>query len=357
MRLIRFFNFTCCPCSRRRDTTVTALGCARALLCLAVVLATTSARTADPDNSLDERFAPLSSVSANVPAAQQTWFFRWERYARSTQGRPIETLQIGNGPFRTLVLGSLHGSEAMAVEVVEQLATHLGKSPDHWHEINVLLVRTPNPDGFANRNSLNARGVDLNRNFPNSAALQTTREGTSAFSEVESRTVRELLATYRPHRIVHVKSTRNATGWALCSRRADATAKFLIGFRNLRVGRLEEHLVSGSVESYAIGTLGLETITLAVPNRSNKETVWRDYRNALLAAAAHVDPAWRTTRFQPHAAASSPKASTQPPYGVSGSRSNGGRERGVFGLPLRRSPQKRQSPLSQLLQRRSPSSR
>jgi hypothetical protein len=339
---------------------MTASRCAWALLCLAVLLAATSARAADPGNYLDERFSPLSSASARVPAAKQTWFFRWERYDRSTQGRLIETLQIGKGPFRTLVLGSLHGSETMAVEIVEKLATHLGNASDHWHEINVLVVRTPNPDGFAKHNSLNARGVDLNRNFPTSTDQQSQRElrtGTSAFSEVETRALRELLATYRPHRVVHVKSTRNATGWALCSRRADATSKFLCGFRNLYVGRLENHLVSGSVESYAIGTLGLETITLAVPNRPDKENVWRDYRNVLLAAAAHVDPAWRTTRYQAHAAANSPKVSVQQPYGVSRPKSSSRLKRGVFGLSLRHTSQKKQLPLSQLWQRSPPSSR
>jgi murein tripeptide amidase MpaA len=162
MKHICSYHLTRYPCARRGDATVKASGCARALLCLAVVLCAMSAGAAEPGNYLSERFEPL----ADVPAARQIWHFRWERYGRSTQGRPIETLQIGKGPFRTLVLGSLHGSETMAVEIVEQLARHLGKTPDHWHEVNVLVVRTPNPDGFAKHNSLNARKVDLNRNFP-----------------------------------------------------------------------------------------------------------------------------------------------------------------------------------------------
>ena len=184
------------------------------------------------------------------------------------------------------------------------------------------------------------------------------RAGASAFSEVETRVLRDILRTYRPHRVVHVKSTRNPNGWALCSRRADATSAFLCEFRNLHVGRLENHLVSGSVESYAIGTLGLETVTLAVPNRPDKATVWRDYRSVLLAAAAYVDPAWQTTRYQTYSPArSTTKISTQQPYGTSGPQSNRRTDRGVLASPLRRSLQKKRMPLSQLWQRRPSSSR
>jgi hypothetical protein len=304
-----------------------------------------STRAAEPGNYLSERFEPL----ADVPAAKQVWHFRWERFGRSTQGRPIETLQIGKGPFRTLVLGSLHGSETMAVEIAEQLARHLGKTSDHWHEVNVLIVKTPNPDGFAKRNSLNARKVDLNRNFPTPTDRQSKREpraGASAFSEVETRVLRDILRTYRPHRVVHVKSTLNPDGWALCSRRADAMSALFCEFRDLHVGRLEDHLVAGSVESYAIGMLGLETVTLAVPNSPDMATIWRDYRNVLLAAAAYVDPNWQTTRDQTYSPArSATNHSTQQPYG------------GVLASPLRRSPQKKRMPLSQLWRRRPPSSR
>jgi hypothetical protein len=357
MKHIYSYHSTRYPCAPCGDVGVTASSCTRALLCLAVVLSAMSASAAEPGNYLSERFEPL----ADVPAAKQVWHFRWERYARSTEGRPIETLQIGKGPFRTLVLGSLHGSETMAVEIVEQLARHLGKTSDHWHEVNVLIVRTPNPDGFAKHNSLNARKVDLNRNFPTLTDRQSKREpraGTSAFSEVETRVLRDILRTYRPHRVVHVKSTRNTNGWALCSRRADAMAAFLCEFRNLHVGRLEDHLVSGSVERYAIGTLGLETVTLAVPNRPDKATVWRDYRSVLLAAAAYVDPEWQTTHYQTYAPArSTPNVSTQQPYGTSGSRSNRQTDRGVLASPLRRSSRKKRSPLGKLWKRLPPSIR
>ena len=255
-----------------------------------------------------DRLAEPPSASAADLSERHVWHFRWAWNLQSADGRPIETVEIGRGSFRTLVVGSVHGSEPMAIAVVEQLARHLGNQPDHWHAFNSLIVKTPNPDGLVWGSSLNSRGVDLNHNFPTSdfPAEPGSRSGRAAGSEIETRAVRYLLETYRPHRMVHVKSTRNATGWALCNRRARAAANFLSQLGNLRVGRLEDRLAAGSLESYTSRELAMETITLAVPHEPDQTAVWRDYRNALLAAAAFVDPAWRPNSLDARTHAASP---------------------------------------------------
>jgi hypothetical protein len=237
------------------------------------------------------------SPFAEASPAPEIWFARWDQSRRSTQGRPVETMQIGRGEFRTLVLGSLHGGESMAVAIADRLALHLGKQSDHWHEVNVLVVKTPNPDGYATGSNANARGVDLNRNFPQAAGRQPQDNAveTAAWSEVESRIVRQLIESYRPHRIVHVKSTRNQTGWVLCNRPAAAAAAYLKQFSHLHVGRLEDHALPGSLERYASDALGIETLTFALPQPADERHTWADYQAPLLAAAAYVDPAWRST--------------------------------------------------------------
>lgn len=229
---------------------------------------------------------------------KQRWYHSWKQYGHSHEGRPIEVVQIGRGPFRTLVLGSVHGSETTAIESVSRLATHLGAMPDHWREINVLIVKTPNPDGLARRSNWNARGVDLNHNFPRPATDRTPRDsraGAADCSEIETRLVRKLLESYRPHRIVHVKSTANEFGWALCDRHAKDVSTFLGVIRNIRVGKSEQNRVIGSIEDYASNALNLEVVTLAVPNGPDPKSIWDDYRNPLLAAAAYVDPDWQST--------------------------------------------------------------
>lgn len=265
---------------------------------LSTACAPLTAQAADPSTQMTRRYDPFlgSRIVPPSAVASTVWYFGWECNFRSAEGRPIETVRVGRGRFRTLVVGSVHGSEPMAVAVVERLANHLGNQPDHWRDVNALFVKTPNPDGLARGGSFNSRGVDLNRDFPaGEAAMAKSRSGPErdADCEIETRAVCRLLRTYRPHRVLHVKSTRDPVGWALCNRQARGAANFLFQCRSLRVGGLEERLVPGSLESYASNTLGLETITLAVPHEPGPSAIWRDYRNALLAAVAYVDPDWR----------------------------------------------------------------
>lgn len=83
---------------------------------------------------------------------------------RSVQGRPIAVRRIGNpSAARTaLVIGAIHGDEGAGRAIVRALAD-AGTAPAGSA---VWLVSTVNPDGAARRTRTNARGVDLNRNFP-----------------------------------------------------------------------------------------------------------------------------------------------------------------------------------------------
>jgi protein MpaA len=82
---------------------------------------------------------------------------------RSVDDRPITAVEIGDfdAPRRTLVVGCIHGNETAGIAVASRLA--------HGHpprELDLWIIRDLNPDGAAADSRDNARGVDLNRNFP-----------------------------------------------------------------------------------------------------------------------------------------------------------------------------------------------
>jgi len=107
----------------------------------------------------------------------------------SAQGRPIVAWHRwrpdAGGARPLLVVGSMHGDERAGHRVVRALRERpLLPGSDLW------VVRTLNPDGAAARSRTNARGVDLNRNFPlrwqKSARGSATWSGPAPASEPET---------------------------------------------------------------------------------------------------------------------------------------------------------------------------
>src|SRR5512144_409547 len=88
---------------------------------------------------------------------------RAEVVGRSVTGRALTATHRGepDAPLRVLVVGSIHGNETAGHTVIARLR----RAPVPAG-VQLWLVRTVNPDGVARGTRQNARGVDLNRNFP-----------------------------------------------------------------------------------------------------------------------------------------------------------------------------------------------
>jgi protein MpaA len=82
---------------------------------------------------------------------------------RSKQGRPVVAWETGdpNARRRLLVVGCIHGNEPAGIAIANAVAH--ARVPA---ETDVWVVPDLNPDGVAASTRQNARGVDLNRNFP-----------------------------------------------------------------------------------------------------------------------------------------------------------------------------------------------
>src|SRR4051795_6983824 len=121
------------------------------------------------------------------------------RIGASARGRPIDAVHIGSGGRADLlVVGCVHGDEPAGIAVTRMLRrTLLGGSADAW------LIDDLNPDGHAAGTRANARGVDLNRNFPwrwrhlfRRGELQYA--GPRPASEPETRAALRLIERVRP---------------------------------------------------------------------------------------------------------------------------------------------------------------
>ncbi len=130
----------------------------------------------------------------------------------STHGRPIVAFHrytVGVRDGRSLlVVGQMHGDEETGKRVVSTLLDRtLPVGVDLW------LIPTVNPDGDARNSRTNARGVDLNRNFPWSwkKAGKGTRyfSGPRPASEPETRAVRRFIKQLKPWRTVSFHNPLN----------------------------------------------------------------------------------------------------------------------------------------------------
>jgi len=121
------------------------------------------------------------------------------------RGRRIVAYRLGTGPAATryLVLGGMHGDEPAGAQVVAGRLLAATPPPG----VEVWVIPTMNPDGFARATRTNARGVDLNRNFPSQDWLlqgrgTSTYSGPRAASEPETRAMLRFLDDVRPATIV-----------------------------------------------------------------------------------------------------------------------------------------------------------
>ena len=97
-----------------------------------------------------------------IPSTQQ------ELIGRSVEGRPITAVQIGDpaGTRVALVVGVIHGDERAGLRILRALKRLAGSRPGELAGTQLWVIDSVNPDGQRARTRKNARGVDLNRNFP-----------------------------------------------------------------------------------------------------------------------------------------------------------------------------------------------
>jgi murein peptide amidase A len=170
----------------------------------------------------------------------------------SAQGRPIVATRVGDpaAPVHVLVVGDVHGDEPAGEAIVARLKRARLSGVAFW------LVRTANPDGRARNTRQNARGVDLNRNFPYRwapAPRGTYYPGPRAASEPETRTLMRLVRRVRPQLAIyyhqHMGITVRARGGDLAlqrdyARRVGLPLRSLPNYHGTAVS-WENHLIAG----------------------------------------------------------------------------------------------------------------
>ena len=134
-----------------------------------------------------------------------------DTYGRSHLGNPLEVWKP-TGPCSLLVHAGIHGEEGETTLALSQALRLLAEPPSAC-----AVVLAANPDGLVRGTRGNARGVDLNRNFPtrdwksdpvmNRFTMDAPRDvilspGASPGSEPETKALMALVLKLRPETVV-----------------------------------------------------------------------------------------------------------------------------------------------------------
>jgi protein MpaA len=186
-----------------------------------------------------------------------------------------------------MIFGGFHGDEPKSVFVANCLIELLSTSPASAGKATWIIVPLVNPDGYERRKRRNARGVDINRNFPTRNRQSGSRRsrmfgGPLPASEPETRAVMRIIERYQPDRIVTIHSI----GLARFCNNYDGPARAIANAMSRRNGYPVTvnigYPTPGSFGTWAGVERRIPVVTLELPSTASPQRCWVDNRDALL---------------------------------------------------------------------------
>lgn len=211
---------------------------------------------------------------------------RGEVIGRSVQDRPIRVVRAGDpdAPRKVLVVGCIHGTEPAGLAITRALRRIAPPAG-----VQLLILDRMNPDGCAAGTRGNARGVDLNRNFPRAwrPLGGVFASGPRALSEPESRAARALIRRERPSVSIWYHQALNWVDLQPGSnRRLMRMYARVAGMRTAVTPRLPGTVARWTAYTYP----GRAAFVVELPaGRLNTAAVFR-HRRAVLALAGAIAP-------------------------------------------------------------------
>ncbi len=207
----------------------------------------------------------------------------WSALAVSREGRAIRHATFGHGPRRVVWVGGIHGDEREGAHASAELGSAFLAEPGAAERVTLLVIEDLNPDGSARKTRGNARGIDLNRNFPAANFRPGSRNGPAPLSEPESLALFELLTSWQPALVLVAHSWRERQ-FVNFDGPARALAERFAADSGFPLQASDELAPTpGSLGSWA-EQRGLALLTLEYRRGTPPELAWETTRAAILAA-------------------------------------------------------------------------
>lgn len=218
----------------------------------------------------------------------------------STGGYPIEVYQYGDGPDSVVLIGGIHGGYEwntilLAYEFIDYFNTNPGIVPAR---LAVYIIPSTNPDGqvkVVGHNGrflpneifgetldgrYNANGVDLNRNWDCNWSPdaywrdQKINPGEMAFSETETRLLRDFILTKKPISVIFWHSAYPGVFYGSCQDMYQSSQVLATIYANSaqypEIAEFSGYKVTGDAADW-LSNQGIPTIEVELSDHQNTE--------------------------------------------------------------------------------------
>jgi C-terminal peptidase prc len=242
------------------------------------------AALAEAVKAMKAKLGPAAPAKPSEPA-KATSGRKAEVIGTSVEGRPIEAYVFGGEGPGLCILGGMHGDEPAGALICDELIAHLERTK--YAGRRLVVVPRVNPDGLERRQRGNARGVDINRNFPVEDWRRNRKGGPWPGSEPESVALYDFIVKEEPVAVVSLHQKLKLIDY-------DGPAEDLamrmakgLGYPVRRMGT-----PPGSTGAWIGETLNIPLVTVEMPEnveRAGAQELWKQCGTALLEALPWAD--------------------------------------------------------------------
>ena len=242
--------------------------------------------------------------------------FPWHHVRDSVWGDPLLWMVFGDEETHkkkaknmTLVLCAVHGDEITPVKFCFDILHYLKENASIYKEVLIAIAPIVNPDSFFRKRPtrVNARGVDINRNFPTRDWKKLAKKiwksrykkdkrrnpGNYPLSEPEVLFQINLIRRYKPSRIISVHAPLTLLDYDGPGESGTKKGKnrLLIQMGRMAKGyRIKNYpFFPGSLGNWAGNERNIPTYTLELPSSdyTKHRKYWNMFKEAMHAAFLH----------------------------------------------------------------------
>jgi len=207
---------------------------------------------------------------------------------KSVRGNSIWATIYGAGKRRVLLVAGVHGNEQDTSILAKALMGSLGQEAGP-PELTIMIVPDLNPDGLFSNTRVNARGVDINRNFPSSSWRNDYPDmnqfpGFEPATEPETRAFINMIWRYPPDFIITLHAALSCVNW---DGPAEELARVIAPVNGYPLCPYLGYETPGSLGTYMGVDRKVPVVTIELRNAGASELI-KENLPALRAVLAHM---------------------------------------------------------------------